>query len=134
MEVKSPWLRVGTIDCPHTATERIQPLAWVLYPEEPPPEPTSKSVVVAVHEMWCASRRNPLPYLKRPEVRYLRRAVVITLWIEIPQGPQLCPSNPTKRLEVKLPGPLGTRQLYDGSADPPRPVKPGEDPRGLPAR
>jgi hypothetical protein len=110
--------------------EGFKPIRWVLDPDEPTPDPASRSIVVAVHELACTGGRNPIPYLQRPEVRYLRKAVVITLWIEEIDGPATCPGNPTGRLQVKLPGPLGARQLYDGSTDPPRKVEPGEDPRG----
>lgn len=117
---------------PSVSHEGFRPIKWVLDPDEPLPVPASQSISVAVHELACTGGRNPIPYLQRPEVRYLKEAVVITLWIEVLEGPATCPGNPIGRLEVKLPGPLGTRQLYDGSADPPRKVEPGEDPRGLP--
>jgi hypothetical protein len=104
-------------------------IRWVLDPDTPPPGPASESIVVAVHERGCTGGRNPIPYLQRPEVRYLKQAVVITLWIEVLEGFATCPGNPIGRLEVKLPGPLGARQLYDGSTDPPRKVEYGEDPR-----
>ncbi|MDQ3724301.1 MAG: hypothetical protein M3335_00175 [Actinomycetota bacterium] len=120
------------INCapPPVSHEGFRPIHWVLDPDEPTPGPASRSIVVNVHELACAGGRNPIPYLQRPEVRYLEKAVVITLWIEEIGGPATCPANPTGRLQVKLPGPLGARQLYDGSTDPPRKVEPGEDPFG----
>jgi hypothetical protein len=116
---------------PPPSHEGFRPIEWVFYPEEPLPEPASTSIVVAVHENRCTGGRDPIPHLQRPEVGYLKKAVVITLWIEVLKGPQTCPGNPVGRLKVKLPGPLGGRQLYDGSTDPPRKVEPGEDPRHL---
>lgn len=109
--------------------EELRPIQWVLDTEKPPPKPKSKFVAVAVHEMACAGGRNPLPHLGRPEVRYGKRAVVITLRIDPPDGAQLCPSNPVGHLEVRLPGALGKRKLYDGADEPPRKVKYGEDPK-----
>jgi hypothetical protein len=109
----------------------FRPIQWILYPDEPLPDSASTKVVVAVHESSCTGGRDPIPHLQRPEVRYLKAAVVVTLWIEVLEGPHTCPGNPVGQLEVKLPGPLGNRQLYDGSTDPPRKVKPGEDPRQL---
>ena len=92
-------------------------------------------MVVAVHEMACTGGRDPIPYLQRPEVSYLKKTVVVTLWIEeLGGGIHSCPANPIGRLRVKLPDPLGARQLYDGSSDPPRKVEPGEDPRRSPRR
>lgn len=130
IEVKDPWLRLRSAICPPDRDE-FRRIAWTLYPEEPPPGPSSRSIVIAVHEPWCSSGRNPLPYLGPPEVRYSEKAVVIVLWIDPPDG-GLCPGNPLGRLVVRLPGPLGSRQLYDGGSEPPRKVKPGEDPRRLP--
>jgi hypothetical protein len=124
------WLRRTLVECPDDH-EGTWPLPWTLYPEEPPPGPDARSILVAVHEQACASARNPIPHLDDPEVKYLKRAVVIELWIHPPEGAQLCPGNPIGRLRVHLPGPLGERKLYDGSSDPPRRVKPGEDPRRL---
>jgi hypothetical protein len=108
-------------------------IAWTLYRTESPPPPASRSIVVAVHERGCAGGRNPIPYLQRPEIDYLRKRVVITLWIEKLEGLATCQGNPIGRLRVKLPGPLGARKLYDGSSEPPRRVRPGEEPPRLPA-
>lgn len=118
-------------DLPGTPPEGTVAIGWTLYPEEPPPGPDSRSVVIAVHENWCTGSRNPIPHLEPPEVRYLKRAVLITLWIHPPEGPRTCPGNPIAKLRVRLPGPLGTRQLYDGVTTPPRKVEPGENPRRL---
>ena len=120
---------------PTASHEGFRPIKWVLHPDEPAPRPASRSVVVAVHEMACTGGRDPIPYLQRPEVSYLKKTVVVTLWIEeLGGGIHSCPANPIGRLRVKLPDPLGARQLYDGSSDPPRKVEPGEDPRRSPRR
>ena len=116
----------GPSALPLVSHDGFRPIKWVLDPEEPAPTRTSKSIHVAIHERACTGGRNPIPHLQRPEVRYLKQAVVITLWIEVLEGPHTCPGNPIGRLKVKLPAPLGPRQLYDGSADPPRRVKPGD--------
>lgn len=126
------WLRPAVTRCDARPNhEGAVPISWVLHPEEPAPGPTSKSVVVAVQEGACASGRNPIPFLDKPEVDYLKRAVVIRLWIHPPEGINTCQGNPIGRLEVDLPGPLGKRRLFDGASDPPRRVKPGEDLRDL---
>lgn len=119
---------------PPVSHEGFRRIDWTLHPEASPPGPTSRRIVVAVHELECTGGRDPIPHLLPPEVRYLRGAVVITLWIEVLKGPHTCPGNPVGRLAVKLPGSLGSRQLYDGSSNPPRRVEPGEDPRRLPSR
>jgi len=92
------------------------------------PKPDHEGAIpVAVHEQYCASGRNPIPYLDEPEVDYRKRAVLIRLWIHPPEGASTCQSNPVGHTWVRLPEPLGTRALFDGSSDPPRHVKPGED-------
>ena len=98
---------------------------------EEAPAPDARSIFVAVHEQACTGGRNPIPHLDDPEVKYLDKRVVISLWIESLEGVHTCPSNPIGKLKVHLPGPLGARKLYDGSSHPPRKVKPGEDPRRL---
>jgi hypothetical protein len=113
------------------AHDGYAPIAWTLYPGTSVPKPTSRSIVIAVHENRCASGRNPIPYLQRPEVSFRRKAVLITLWIEVGEGFATCQGNPVGRLKVSLPKPLGDRRLYDGSSNPPRKVKPGEDPERL---
>jgi hypothetical protein len=141
-EQRSRWRRPVVSNCapppvfqpPSPSHEGYRPIEWHLYPGEPSPGPSSRSIVVAVHEAACTGGRDPIPHLQGPEVSYQRGAVVITLWIEVLEGPHTCPGNPIGRLEVKLPGPLGARQLYDGSTDPPRKVEPGEDPRRFPRR
>ncbi len=126
------WLRLGTTRCDSRPKhEGAVPIKWVLHPDEPPPGPNSRSVVVAVQELSCASGRNPIPFLDKPEVDFLKQAVVIRLWIHPPEGINTCQGNPIGRLKVNLPGRLGKRALFDGSSDPPRRVKPGEDPGRL---
>lgn len=125
---------VSQCAAPPVSHDGFRPIDWTLDPGEPSPEASSRSIVIAVHEDGCTGGRNPIPHLQRPEVRYRDKTVVITLWIEALEGPQTCPGNPIGRLEVKLPGPLGARQIYDGSSDPPRKVELGEDPRRFPGR
>jgi len=123
------WLRAGITKCDaEPKHEGAVPIRWVLYPGEPLPGPNSNKVVVAVHELSCAGGRNPIPFLDKPEVDFLKRAVVIRLWIHPPEGANTCQGNPIGRLEVDLPHRLGERKLFDGSSNPPRRVKPGEDP------
>lgn len=123
------WLRPTLVTCPpdHDGT---WPIPWTLYTGEAPP-PDARSILVAVHERACTGGRNPIPHLDAPEVKYRDNAIVISLWIHPPEGAQFCPGNPIGKLKVHLPGPVGARKLYDGSSEPPRKVRPGEDPRRL---
>jgi hypothetical protein len=117
---------------PRTIRHGIAATDWVLREGEPP-DPAAERIAIGVHEMGCAGARDPLPHVVRPaDVRYGRKAVVITVWVRPPEGPHTCPSNPVGWLGVKLPGPLGGRALFDGATYPPRRVQPGEDPRRLP--
>lgn len=124
------WLRPAVTRCfSQPNHEGAIPIAWTLDEERVPPAPGSRSIAIAVQEEYCASGRNPIPYLDKPEVAYLKRSVVINVWVHPPEGFSTCQSNPVGHLRVKLPGPLGNRTLFDGASDPPRRVKPGEDPR-----
>jgi hypothetical protein len=111
--------------------EGLRAIKWVLDPNQPLPKPRSRSVAVAVHENACTGGRDPVPYIRRHEVRVSSKAVVITLWIEVREGFATCPGNPVGHLRVRLPRALKHRQLYDGAEKPPRKVKPGEDPLDL---
>ncbi len=126
------WIGSGPQRCePRSFREGNPAQQWFLYPGLPAPEPSTKSVVVAIHELACAGGRDPVRNLERPYyVRYGKRAIVVAFWTKpLGDGIHSCPANPIGRFELKLPGPLGDRKLFDGSTYPPRRVKPGEDPR-----
>ena len=116
---------------PRTVRNGVTAIDWTLYPDAPPPASSARSIVVGIHEHACTSGRDPIPHLQRPYLRYGRKAVLIMFWTDPVEGPALCLGNPIGRFELKLPGPLGQRQLYDAATYPPRPVEPGEDPRLL---
>ncbi|HYP56216.1 MAG TPA: hypothetical protein VEQ41_07965 [Solirubrobacterales bacterium] len=125
------WVVDGPWSCrPRTIRDGIPAADWVL-PEAPLPDPSARSVVLGVHERACTGARDPVPHLMKPHIRYGEKAIVVTLWVRPPDGPNTCPGNPIGWLRLKLPGRLGNRALYDGGTYPPRPVQPGEDPRRL---
>ena len=56
-----------------------------------------------------------------PEFRQVGKKLVLTVWVEpLPPGVYTCKKLVEPPLTVRLPGPLGKRQLWDGSFYPPR--------------
>jgi hypothetical protein len=54
-------------------------------------------------------------------ILWSHESAIITITIEPPKGNNACPGNPPTPFEIDLPGPLGDRQLLDGSFVPPSP-------------
>jgi hypothetical protein len=58
---------------------------------------------------------------ERPEFRQFGKRLVMTIWLEpLPPGIYTCQALVEPPLAVRLPGRLGTRQLFDGATYPPR--------------
>lgn len=125
------WIGGGPLECEPRSFRNGNPAQpWFFDLDAPAPDPSAESVTVAIHEQACTGGRNPITHLERPVyTRYGKRAIVVIFWTERLEGPHSCPGNPIGRLELKLPGPVGDRKLFDGSTYPPRRVKAGEDPR-----
>lgn len=93
-------------------------MTWRLDPAAPP-DPAATSVQVLANELACASGRPPAGRMLAPVVMETDDAVTIVLAARIEGGD--CPSNPEVPVTVELAGPLGSRHLFDGSAEPPEP-------------
>ncbi len=82
-------------------------------------DPASSSLEVKVSERFCASSRDPSPYLQEPYVVDTGESVTI-YWTSTPPRSATCPTNPWVRRSVELSRPLGERAVYDGSLWPPK--------------
>jgi hypothetical protein len=91
---------------------------WQLDPSEAAPGASSTSFQVRVNDTQCASGRSPEGRLREPQVRILPQAIVVTFTAERLDGFQTCPSHPSVTRTIRLPEPLGTRQLLDGATVP----------------
>jgi hypothetical protein len=79
----------------------------------------STSIDVLVNEVGCASGEPADGRIATPEISYSDDAVVVTMRVVPPPGPQTCPSNPDTEYTLELDEPLGERELLDGAHDPP---------------
>ena len=95
--------------------------SWKLDPSAVSPGPSSTSLQVLVNDSQCAGGRSPEGRLHEPQVRVLSDAIVVTFIAAQLDGFQTCPSHPAVHRTIRLPEPLGDRQLLDGATVPARP-------------
>lgn len=98
--------------------------SWKLDPSAESPSPSSTSLQVLVNDSQCAGGRSPEGRLHEPQVRVLSDAIVVTFIAARLDGFQTCPSHPAVHRTIRLPEPLGDRQLLDGATVPARPPCP----------
>ena len=95
------------------ATWRFQPGAAI--------GPRSKRIRVMLSGPVGCHGKTPLSgMVEDVDLRTVRKRISITVWIDPPEGPQTCPKPAEQPVEVRLPGRLGKRSLWDGSSYPPR--------------
>jgi hypothetical protein len=95
--------------------------SWKLDPAVASPGPGSTSLRVLVNDSQCASGRSPEERLRRPQVRVLPDAVVVTFIADDLPGLRTCPSHAPARRTVELPERIGHRRLLDGATIPAQP-------------
>jgi hypothetical protein len=95
--------------------------SWKLDPSAVSPGPSSTSLQVLVNDSQCAGGRSPEGRLHEPQVRVLSDAIVVTFIAAQLDGFQTCPSHPAVHRTIRLPEPLGDRQLLDGGTVPAQP-------------
>lgn len=86
---------------------------WRLDPTVTPPDADATTLVLEATERECASGRPMGDRLNEPEVTLTDEAVLILLTAQRLDGDQDCPGNPSQRVEIQLPEPLGQRELRD---------------------
>jgi hypothetical protein len=90
---------------------------WQVDPGAEPLGPDATKVVLQATERGCASGQPMGDRLNEPEVTSTDDAVLILLTAQPPEGDaQDCPGNPSQRVEIDLPEPLGQRELRDARA------------------
>jgi hypothetical protein len=121
-QVNGQWALSGELkECrPRTVREGLVALRWDLVPGK---GLTGKARLIRVKLSGgegCDGGRS-LNAAADPEFRRVGKRLVLTVWIEpLPPGVYTCEKRIEPPLAVKLPGPLGRRQLWDGSFYPPR--------------
>jgi hypothetical protein len=94
--------------------------AWWLDPEFPPPLPTDTTVHALIVERACASGRTPEGRVRDPVIFEEAEWIVVLVTVTTAPGGQDCPGNPSFPITIRLPSPVGTRGLFDGSVIPAR--------------
>lgn len=104
---------------PGVLVEGLELAEWTLDPDQPLPEPESTTFSALVTERACASGRPMGDRLRPPSMWFTESGLVVLFTVTPQPGGHDCQGNPSSRVIVKLPEPLGDRQLYDGSVFPP---------------
>lgn len=86
---------------------------WVVDPDGDPIGPETTTLVLLATERGCASGQPMGDRLREPLVTVTDDAIRILLSTEPREGDQECPGNPSQRVEIELPEPLGDRELLD---------------------
>lgn len=93
---------------------------WWLDPAFAAPAAADIIVHALIVEQACASGKPPVGRVLEPQVFEGDTWVVVLVTVENFPGGADCPGNPSFPITVTLPSPLGDRELFDGSAVPPR--------------
>ncbi len=99
----------------------FRPASWELAQRV---SPTTTQFTVLVKEEACASGRSPAGRIMPPHTVVDARSVTITFSVRALPGGQDCQGAPPAPYRVRLPEPLGNRELRDGIVFPPRLVAP----------
>jgi len=84
----------------------------------PPPGPGDRRFDVLVTEIECAGGRPMGARLQRPQIAVTPDAVYVVFTVVAQAGAHDCPSNPSTRVTVELPEPLGERPVRDAAVFP----------------
>jgi hypothetical protein len=116
------WRVAGELDECRARTVRDGGVAvrWDLVPGQGLTAGTKRVRVKLTGGEGCNGGRS-LNAVAEPDFRNVGRKLVLTVWVEpLPPGVYTCQQRVEPPLTVRLPGPLGKRQLWDGSFYPPR--------------
>lgn len=106
---------------PSTLRRGDAAITWNLAADQPQLHPGTRSVLVHLGPGPCAGGRSQNDRLMKPEFREQNGALLITLWLRpLPPGGYTCQGLVEPPVRIRLPEPLGDRELYDGGTYPPR--------------
>jgi hypothetical protein len=99
---------------------------WWLDPNAPSPTAESTQLEILLREQACASGKPPEGRVLEPTIVTTPDAIEVAIGIR-QQGNADCPGNPAYSMQLRLPGWIGPRGLFDASQYPARRVT-AEDP------
>lgn len=92
---------------------------WALAPDaDIGPDTTEFTAMVT--ERACASGQSSADRIIGPGIEVTEDAVTVTFRVRPLSGAQECQGNPPTPVSVRLPEPIGDRQLLDGGREPPQ--------------
>ena len=107
-----------------SAKELGDPVAarWSLADPHASPDPGATELALAIVEVPCSSDSPIEGRTEAPVIETNATSVTITIKVRQLVGVQFCPIKPWP-MTVRLPEPLGRRQLLDGGQVPPAPLQ-----------
>lgn len=114
------WRLVGWGGCrPTILLPRLSLATWVLDPDAPAPGPDATTFTALVTERTCTGGQ-PMGARLRPALIVAGPGAVLVVFAATPLAGDAfeCQGNPSMRVVVQLPEPLGERRLLDGSSFP----------------
>jgi hypothetical protein len=121
---KSRWKWVGSGPCtPESIIAGRIAITWDLAPDGPPLTPNTQMIEVRLGPGGCASGQSQNKRA-HPVFYDLEGKLLLAIWLSPPKGGtgQTCIGTIEPPLKVRLPGPLGERELFDSGTYPPHPA------------
>jgi hypothetical protein len=107
---------------------------WTLAPDQPPLSPQTQTIRV-ITGARCSRKEKPPALDGKPRFDEFAGRLVMTVWLRHRGGGanEACDFGlpPWPPIELELPEPLGSRQLFDGGEYPPRPATVYEEPTAI---
>ena len=115
------WKLAGSGTCtPHTALHGLEASSWSISGEQRRLTPDTRRISVVLEGGGCSSGMSSNPRARKPIFRKIGKRLLMTVLLEpLPPGFHTCQGVVNPPMEVRLPGRLGKRRLYDGSTYPP---------------
>jgi hypothetical protein len=116
------WSVVGNLDecTARSIREGEAAIAWGLAKGQRLDRKTRR-IEVELHSSGACDGGRSRNDAAEPRFRRISRKLVLTIWLKpLPPGNYTCERRREGPLSLKLPGPLGRRQLWDGGSFPPR--------------